>query len=460
TLLSTTKAVSGITVSAGTGSTPVVNADKVVSFTADSAAARVSRVTLTDAETGKVANGENLFTYTAQVEDGNGNPVPGVTVNWSQDKGADVTLPATGVTNEAGQITVTLLSTTKAVSGITVSAGTGSTPVVNADKVVSFTADSAAARVSRVTLTDAETGKVANGENLFTYTAQVEDGNGNPVPGVTVNWSQDKGADVTLPATGVTDEAGQITVTLLSTTKAVSGITVSAGTGSTPVVNADKVVSFTADISTAVVNLVTVPEFGSFAVSSSVTHEVSASLVDKYNNPITQPGIEIQWIVDNSDVVLSEGGVSQTSDEGIAKIKISSNNSVKNATISAKVKTSEQIAVNGNYTLSFLPDFILEVTNGVNLPASNLLAAFQENRNITINNRDRVWSPYITLPEASLAVGKVLNVNHVASCGSKLIVDGTVENLCRSNTYTLVSDGNKWNFINRPSHSLNCMMCR
>ncbi|HHR6503381.1 TPA: Ig-like domain-containing protein, partial [Providencia alcalifaciens] len=193
--------------------------------------------------------------------DGNGNPVTeaGVTVNWAQNKGTDVTLPATSTTNASGEATITLTSTTKAVADITVSAKVGSTAAVNADKTVSFTYDISTAKVSTVTLNGDTQSKVANGTNAFTYTAHVVDGNGNPVTeaGVTVNWTQDKGSDVTLPATSTTNASGEATITLTSTTKAVAGITVSAKVGTTAVVNANKTVSFTYDISTAKVSTVT-----------------------------------------------------------------------------------------------------------------------------------------------------------------------------------------------------------
>ncbi|MEX9897272.1 invasin domain 3-containing protein, partial [Providencia rettgeri] len=196
-----------------------------------------------------VANGTDTFTYTAQVVDGNGNPVTeaGMTVNWSQDKGEDVTLPATSTTNASGEATITLTSTTKAVADITVNAKVGTTAAVDADKTVSFTYDISTAKVSTVTLNDDTQSKVANGTDTFTYTAQVVDGNGNPVTeaGVTVNWSQDKGEDVTLPATSTTNDSGEATITLTSTTKLVADITVSANVGTTAVVNADKTVSFT-----------------------------------------------------------------------------------------------------------------------------------------------------------------------------------------------------------------------
>ncbi|OXL41867.1 hypothetical protein CA284_03005, partial [Enterobacter mori] len=81
--------------------TAAVNADRTVSFTYDISTAQVGTVTLNDDTQSKIADGSSAFTYTAQVVDANGNPVTeaGVTVNWSQDRGSDVILPSSGVTN-------------------------------------------------------------------------------------------------------------------------------------------------------------------------------------------------------------------------------------------------------------------------------------------------------------------------------------------------------------------------
>ncbi|HHR6503385.1 TPA: Ig-like domain-containing protein, partial [Providencia alcalifaciens] len=171
-----------------------VNANKTVSFVADSSTAKVSAVTLNGDTQSKVANGTNAFIYTVTVVDNNGNPVAGATVTPASDK-ADVKISEGDTTNAGGQATITLTSTTQAVADITVSAKVGTTAVVNANKTVSFTADSSTAKVSSVTLVGTEVSQVANGTNAFTYTVTVVDNNGNPVAGATVTPASDK-ADV------------------------------------------------------------------------------------------------------------------------------------------------------------------------------------------------------------------------------------------------------------------------
>ncbi|MBT0423006.1 Ig-like domain-containing protein, partial [Morganella morganii subsp. morganii] len=102
-----------ITVSAQYEDTAKVAADKTVSFIYELSSAKVGTVTLDDAVIEKVADGVNTFTYTAQLVDGNGNPVrqAGLDVKWTQDKGNDVVLSsATSQTNADGKATITLKS--------------------------------------------------------------------------------------------------------------------------------------------------------------------------------------------------------------------------------------------------------------------------------------------------------------------------------------------------------------
>ncbi|HHR6503363.1 TPA: Ig-like domain-containing protein, partial [Providencia alcalifaciens] len=152
------------------------------SFTYDISTAKVSTVTLNGDTQSKVANGTNAFTYTAHVVDGNGNPVTeaGVTVNWAQNKGTDVTLPATSTTNASGEATITLTSTTKAVADITVSAKVGTTAAVDADKTVSFMADRNNAVIS-IDSTNTKKLVPANGVTEYGLKISVFDLNNNPI---------------------------------------------------------------------------------------------------------------------------------------------------------------------------------------------------------------------------------------------------------------------------------------
>ncbi|WP_404413156.1 Ig-like domain-containing protein [Serratia aquatilis] len=213
-----------------------------LSFAGDSATAAVREIWLDDKVANKVANGKSAFTFSAVVRDANDNPVANEAVTWSKNRG-DVTLsPAIGITDGEGRVKVQLLSSTKAVNGILLSARTGNqASQVMADKQVSFTA----ATVDSVILSDSENSKVADGKSSFTYLIKVIDGGGKPVPDMPITAVADK-KEVNVTVKSVTDNNGQATVTMQSTTAA-SDITLSAMAGieGAPVA-ADRKVNFIA----------------------------------------------------------------------------------------------------------------------------------------------------------------------------------------------------------------------
>ncbi|KJF76801.1 hypothetical protein UA45_16625 [Morganella morganii] len=105
---------------------------------------------------------------------------------------------------------------------VLVSAQYEETAAVPADNTVSFIYNITSAKVGTVKLDDTVTQKVADGISVFTYTAEMVDGNGNPVrqADLVVSWTQNKGSDVELSATtSKTDDTGKATITLTSTKK-------------------------------------------------------------------------------------------------------------------------------------------------------------------------------------------------------------------------------------------------
>ncbi|CAK9885804.1 MAG: hypothetical protein XXXJIFNMEKO3_02221 [Candidatus Erwinia impunctatus] len=133
-----------------------MEANKRVSFTADLNSARVSTLILEDAQTSKIADGVNTFTYTATVLDSNGNRVPAAALTATADK-QHVSAVVNGITDAQGRVTVTLKSSTTATLDIMLSARVANTATANADRRVNFTADLASATVSSVVLNGSET---------------------------------------------------------------------------------------------------------------------------------------------------------------------------------------------------------------------------------------------------------------------------------------------------------------
>ncbi|HGJ5882845.1 Ig-like domain-containing protein [Arsenophonus sp.] len=124
-------------------------------------------VTLVDSEVNKkVADGNNYFTFNAQLVDKYGHPLKkaGLNIEWSHNKEQQITLSAASTTtNDSGIASVTLKSSKIAVDDIIVYAKYRVPPLKPADKKVSFVGDIKTAKVGKSILNDADNNKIADG---------------------------------------------------------------------------------------------------------------------------------------------------------------------------------------------------------------------------------------------------------------------------------------------------------
>ncbi|EKT61801.1 Ig-like domain-containing protein, partial [Providencia alcalifaciens] len=213
----------------------------------------------------------------------------------------------------------------------------------DADKTVSFTADSSTAKVSTVTLVGTDVSQVANGINAFTYTVTVVDTHGNPVAGATVTPASDK-TNVNVTVNGTTNGSGEATITLTSTTKAVADITVSAKVDTTAAVDANKTVSFVADRDNSRISLNWVNNDKLVIANNNDLNTISGLVTDIYGNTISNATIQLTL---PNGVSLSSGGESVVSDNnGNIVFSISSSISGKINVVAKSIEGSESEATN------------------------------------------------------------------------------------------------------------------
>ncbi|MFV9996966.1 MAG: inverse autotransporter beta domain-containing protein [Arsenophonus endosymbiont of Dermacentor nuttalli] len=346
-----------------------VAANKAVNFIYILATAKVDSVTLKDSELIKVADNNSFFTFTAQLVDGNGNPIKqkGLEVNWSHNKGDEVRLARKSQTDEEGRASIKLQSTMEAIEGVIVSARFGSTKRVDAKSEVTFIADENTIKVKSVTLNGGIHSKLANGYNRFIFTALVVDYNNSPVEQRTVKWAHNKNDEVSLSATtSQTDENGLAVITLYSTTTAVDNIIVSAQYGSSTAVPAQEV-NFYADIKTAKVKSVTlVDPVASKVADGNNTFTFKVRLVDRYDNPINKAGLLVEWSHNKEGQVKLSAQTSLTDESGIATIILqSSKSAVDKVKVYAKYKVPPKIAANEE--VSFTGDVTTARVGNINL---------------------------------------------------------------------------------------------
>lgn len=342
TLRSTLFAVDNVEVSAKYDNTLEITADRVVSFVADERTAKVSDVSLNGRATNKVAYGKSYFSFSAQLVDGNGNPIKksGLVVNWNHNRDPQKVLlsAATTPTDSNGIASVELISTTNPINQIRVSANYAATAGVEADKEVNFIAEEAIITVGTVELNDPDiVTKVADGQSSFTFSAQLVDDKGQPVNQacIDVDWFSDKDDVKLSDNTSKTNEHGIATITLQSTIKAVDEVQISASSDNLDEINANKKVSFIADKNQAHIGSVLLDGSEVEKIADGITYfSFTAQLVDNNNNPIMEKGLQVDWSQNSGDKVKLANS-SYTDENGITAVKLYSTTAVNNVEVSA-----------------------------------------------------------------------------------------------------------------------------
>ncbi|WP_273831148.1 inverse autotransporter beta domain-containing protein, partial [Serratia bockelmannii] len=179
--------VGTVTIVPTVGGVAVNGLSSVVTVKANVATALIkdNSVVLSGNVTSQVADGTSQFVYTAQVTDTYGNPLSGITVNWSVSNAVDTHLSATNSVSDAtGHAQITLTSTTKVAKNLIVSASIGQSPV-RANKTVSFVAGQQSPSQSNMSVVSVSTSP--SGETNYNLSFTAKDVNGNPVDGLVLS---------------------------------------------------------------------------------------------------------------------------------------------------------------------------------------------------------------------------------------------------------------------------------
>lgn len=245
----------------------------VVNFIADAASASLQNLEITIDNA--VANGFAANGVLATVTDAYGNPVAGVIVTFNADNGANI-ITDTGITDANGQTSATLTSTIAGRSTITATANGHSKNIV-----VNFSPDASTANLSASDLLVIVDQASANGVDENIVQATVKDAYGNPVSGVTVNWSAGNNATI-VPANGITNEEGRAIANLTSTVAGIAIVT-AAITGSDASVSTHFLAgNLVVDSSSLVVSPAAIPADGTTEATLRLT------LFDEFGNAVTE----------------------------------------------------------------------------------------------------------------------------------------------------------------------------
>lgn len=368
--LSSTRAGTA-TISASVNNGAVTNAP-IVTFIADSSSASIGNNDLTADKTNAVANGSDAITYSALVKDAQGNPVVGMAVSWSSDRGNLNVSSST--TDNAGKAEVHLSST--AAGDAIVSATVNNKAATNA-QAVSFSADQASATIGSGNLQADKSSAVANGNEAVTYTAQVKDAHGNPVQGIAVSWTSDHG-DLKSNSSN-TDQAGKATIQLSSTLAGTAVVSAAVNNGAATPATA---VTFIADNSTAALDSEVKADKTTVVANGTEAVTYTAQVKDAHGNPL--PNIKVNWTTNRGDLSATSSSTngageatiqlsSKVSGDAILNAALSGGNNVNAANVAftadvttAQIKTltSNKVKITGNSHDTAILTAIVEDANG------------------------------------------------------------------------------------------------
>jgi len=330
------------------------------------------------------ADGTSTDQVHAHIVDANGNPVPGVTVNFTVAGGtvggtAVITVVGTGVTDANGDV-VLLITNTK-VGTTDISAKVGGADINNSPATVQFVvgAPDVSNPSTRLIVDNGST--TADGTSTDQVHAHVVDKSGNPVPGVTVVFTVAGGsaggtAIITVVGTGVTDANGD--VTLVITNLKAGDVNISAKIGGADINNSPATVKFVAgppDVTRSATQLI-VDKSPSPAdgVSKDIVH---AHLVDANDNPCINQSVQLDFSIwpggtANASALLNGGGAVMTDANGDVILEITNNTA---GTVNIGAKVNGNTISNSAVTVVFtnIPDVNNPLTN-LSVTANNALA--------------------------------------------------------------------------------------
>ncbi|EIF6307638.1 Ig-like domain-containing protein, partial [Salmonella enterica] len=281
-----------------------------VKYIAEAKSAMVTKNTVTSPYTDYLADGKARADYRAHVTDQYSNPVKGISVAWSGGKTAVFTAAGPVTTDDQGNATNGLTSTTvlQDVAPVaTVNSAVKGSTTATADRKVNFVANAGTATLDGITVKD-DAGKTVDtlpvgttAASVFHASATVVDGNGNPVAGQNVTWSLDQtacgGTDEAKlsTVTATTDSAGHSTATVASISPyhVCSGLKLSAAVGTAG--HKTTTLNYIAEEASANVKTVALPSGAktTYTADGKDTATWNATVADQYGNAVS--GETVTW---------------------------------------------------------------------------------------------------------------------------------------------------------------------
>ncbi|RZN40314.1 hypothetical protein FEK48_13755, partial [Escherichia sp. E2593] len=283
-----------------------------------------------------------------------GHPVANKSVVWKSDNAAGVFSETTSNTDAQGNAKVTYSSTRAQATTITASGDN------NSQKTVKLTITPDVKSAKPVDVTVNKTSATANGKDVVTLTAIVEDKYKNPVSQHDVNWQiQPAGKYHLTGSSQKTDDQGRVTATLASE-DVVACQAVATANG---VNKSTASINFSADAATATVSTLTPSTTADVVAGDSMM--LKATVMDKTGHPVVSQ--RVNWSSDNTSGSFLANNYSETNSQGIAEITYSATRATATHITAESNNSRQTVAVNviGNIATAILSDSKVDKTQVV-----------------------------------------------------------------------------------------------
>jgi uncharacterized protein affecting Mg2+/Co2+ transport len=352
-----------------------------ITFTATATVGAAANIALTSGNGQSATINTTLSPFVVTVTDAGGNPVQGVSVNWSitgTPTGATgQSLSSTSSTSDANGRASTILTLGNKVGTYAVHASsTGLT-----GSPISFTATATVGAAANIALTSGNGQSATINTTLSPFVVTVTDAGGNPVQGVSVNWSitgTPTGATgQSLSNTSSTSDANGRASTILTLGNKVGTYTVHA---SSTVLTGSRV-TFTATATVgAAANIALTSGNGQSATINTTLSPFVVTVTDAGGNPVQ--GVSVTWSITGTPTGATGQSLSSTSStsdaNGRASTILTLGNKVGTYTVHASSTglTGSSITFTATATVGAAANIALTSGNGQSATINTTLSPF------------------------------------------------------------------------------------
>ncbi|MBC8953527.1 inverse autotransporter beta domain-containing protein [Xenorhabdus sp. PB62.4] len=354
-----------------------------IDFYENPANLKVDKVEVLPAVPSLVADGIQIYTYTAIVLDGN-KPAQNkkiTNMKWNitrngQDETDNKQLilnPQGDITGGGGELTATLASK-EALDNLQVSLSIENHSPVHAKQLVSFNADPQNYQVKDIHV-DQKGPLTADGIQKYTYTAVITDGNGNKLDNTkisNVKWGitrngQDETDNKQLilnPKGDITGGGGELTATLASK-EALDNLQVSLSIENHSPVHAKQLVSFNADPKNYQVKDIHVDQKGPLTADGIQKYTYTAVITDGNGNKLDNTKISnVKWSTNKGNVkelTLTAENETTGSSDGKLTAHLTSKKEVSDVLVSLSIESRAPVWIEQKYAVSFKPERMSQI---------------------------------------------------------------------------------------------------